>query len=90
MPNTRSAIKRTRSSAKKGAHNSTISARLKTLEKKFNASLEAKNSEVAATELRTIIAAFDKASKSNVVHKCKADRKKSRLTKRFNTLAAAA
>jgi small subunit ribosomal protein S20 len=80
MPNTKSAERRMRNSARKHAHNRTIKGRLKTLEAGYRLSLKAGKKEEAAGALRKLHSAFDKAAKSGVIHKAKANRKKSRLT----------
>jgi small subunit ribosomal protein S20 len=83
MPNTKSAQRRMRNSARKQLHNRSIKSRLHTLENSYLELLGAGKKEDAATALRTINSAFDKAAKSGVVHRATADRKKSRLSLRF-------
>ncbi len=85
MPNTKSAEKRVRSSARKQAANSYVKTRLKTLEKKFRAATEGKKAEAPAA-LKDIISAIDKAVKTGVLHRGTADRKKSRLTLTLNAV----
>jgi small subunit ribosomal protein S20 len=84
MPNTKSAERRMRNSARKQLQNRSIKSRLHTLERKYAASLTAGKKEDASTALKTLISAFDKAAKSGVVHRATASRKKSRLTLRLN------
>ncbi|MHB8519962.1 MAG: 30S ribosomal protein S20 [Limisphaerales bacterium] len=79
MPNTKSAERRARNSVRKHQHNTVIKARLKTLEKKYRSLVSAGNRDEAASALRAASSAFDKAAGSGVIHKRKADRKKSRL-----------
>jgi len=86
MPNTKSAERRMRSSARKHTQNISVKSRLHTLEKNYLAALGAGKKEDAATALRAVSSAFDKAVKSGVVHKRTADRKKSRLSVRLNAL----
>ena len=83
MPNTKSAQRRMRNSARKQLQNRSIKSRLHTLENSYLELLGAGKKEDAATALRTISSAFDKAAKSGVVHRATADRKKSRLSLRF-------
>ena len=83
MPNTKSAQRRMRNSARKQLQNRSIKSRLHTLENSYLELLGAGRKEDAATALRTISSAFDKAAKSGVVHRATADRKKSRLSLRF-------
>lgn len=72
-----------RNSARKQSHNRTIKSRLHTLERAYIQLLGAGKKDDAATALRGISSAFDKAAKSGVVHRATADRKKSRLALRL-------
>ena len=87
MPNTRSAERRMRSSARRHQHNEGIKSRLKTLEKKHLALVKAGKKDEATASLRALSSAFDKAAKAGVVHRATADRKKSRLAVRLATAA---
>jgi len=86
MPNTKSALRRMRSSARRHLHNQALKSRLKTLEKKFLGALSAGKKEEAATALRTLTSALDKAAKTGVVHANLVSRKKARLSARLNAL----
>ena len=86
MPNTKSAERRMRGSARKHSQNSSIKSRLHTLEKRYLALVGAGKKEDAAKALKEVSSAFDKAAKTGVVHKSRASRKKSRLSVRFNAL----
>ncbi len=90
MPNTKSAEKRVRSSARKQVRNHAVKSRLKSLEKTYNQLVKAGKKPEADTALKRLTSAFDKAAKSRVVHRSTADRKKSRLTKRLATVKVAA
>jgi small subunit ribosomal protein S20 len=83
MPNTKSAARRMRNSARKQSHNRSIKSSLHTLEMSYLALLGAGKKDEAAKALRSISSAFDKAAKSGVVHRATADRKKSRLALRL-------
>jgi small subunit ribosomal protein S20 len=83
MPNTASAERRMRSSARRHARNKSTRASLKTIEKRYDAALASGNRESAGTALRAITSAFDKAAKAGVVHRATADRRKSRLALRL-------
>lgn len=72
-----------RNSARKQAHNHSMKSRLHTLERAYLQLLGAGKKEDAATALRDITSAFDKAAKSGVIHRATADRKKSRLAIRL-------
>ncbi len=90
MPNTKSAERRMRNSARRELHNKSIKHNLKSLEAQFQETLESGKRDQAATAFATVASALDKAAKSGVIHKAKADRKKSRLAIQLNSRAAAA
>jgi small subunit ribosomal protein S20 len=89
MPNTKSAERRMRNSARKQLRNHSVKSRLHTLEKNYAAFVTAGKKAEAVTALRTLTSALDKAAKSRVVHPSNASRKKSRLTVRLNAIKAA-
>ncbi len=74
MPKIKSAIKKMRQSEKKGAANREIKYNLKDL------SLDFKKKPTPAS-YSTLSSALDKAAKTNVIHKNKAARLKSRMAK---------
>ena len=84
MPNTKSAERRVRNSARKQLQNTSVKSRLKTLEKKFLSLVKAGQKDEAATVLRTVASALDKAAKSNVMHWATTNRKRSRLANQLN------
>ena len=86
MPNTKSAERRMRNSARKQAQNQSAKSRLKTLEKKFHASVSAGKKEEGAAALRAVSSALDKAAKTGVLHANNASRKKARLAARLAAL----
>lgn len=79
MPNTKSAARRMRSSARRQAHNRSVKSKLKTLEKNYLALAKTGNKEQASVALRSITSALDKAAKAGVLHSNTTSRKKSRL-----------
>ncbi len=83
MPNTKSAQRRMRNSARKQLRNRSIKSRLHTLEKSYLTLLGAGKREDATKAYQAVTSAFDKAAKSGVVHRATADRKKSRLALRL-------
>jgi small subunit ribosomal protein S20 len=83
MPNTPSAERRMRNSARKRLHNRGVKSRLKSLERAYADAIEAGRKDEANAAFRQISSAFDKAAKSGVIHKSKASRKKSRLAARL-------
>ncbi len=86
MPNTKSAERRMRNSARKQLQNRSINTRLHTLEKKYMELLTAGKKDDAAKALKDVSAALDKAAKTGTVHKSRASRKKSRLSLQLNKL----
>jgi small subunit ribosomal protein S20 len=83
MPNTKSAERRVRNSARKNLRNRSIKSSLHTIEKGYLDLLAAGKKEDAAKQLRSLSSAFDKAAKAGAVHRATADRKKSRLALRL-------
>ena len=79
-----------RGSARKATRNHSIKSRLKTVERNYLELLNAGKKEEASTALRGVIASFDKAAKSGIIHKAAANRKKSRLTTRLHRANAPA
>jgi small subunit ribosomal protein S20 len=84
MPNTKSAERRMRNSARKHLHNRSILSHLRGLEKDYRALVTAGKKDAAVKALRDVTSAFDKAVKSGVVHRTTANRKKSRHTVALN------
>lgn len=80
MPNTKSAVRRMHNSARKNERNQAVKSKLKTLEHNYLDQIKAGNKETATRALRAVTSALDKAAKVGVIHRAKADRKKSRLT----------
>ena len=83
MPNTKSAERRMRNSARKNLRNRSIKSRLHTLQKHYLELLSAGKKDEAAQQLRALSSALDKATKAGAVHRATADRKKSRLALRL-------
>ncbi len=77
-----------RNSARKHARNNVVRTQLKTVVKKFRASLAAKQDNSPAA-LLAAISQLDKAVKKGVIKRGTADRKKSRLTIALNKATAA-
>ena len=89
MPNIKSAKKRMRSNAKKADVNTLIISSMRTAIKKFEKEAKAGNQEAASTNLNIAIQRIDKAMSSGKIHKNKAARLKSRLTKTMNSMESA-
>ena len=80
MANTRSALKNIRKNKARYIENRAITSKLKTLEKKFVASIEDKNKDEAIANASSYISALEKSEKRNLVHANKVSRKKSRCS----------
>jgi small subunit ribosomal protein S20 len=87
MPNTKSAARRMRNSNRKRLQNRAIKTRLKSLERVYADSLKGGKKDEATKAYRALTSAFDKAAKSGVIHKSKANRKKSRLAVQLGAAA---
>ena len=80
MANTRSALKNIRKNKARYIENRAITSKLKTLEKKFVASVGDKNKDEAIANASSYISALEKSEKRNLVHANKVSRKKSRCS----------
>jgi small subunit ribosomal protein S20 len=87
MPNTKSAIRRTRANERKRLNNRATLSRVRKAEKAYNTAVAAGKKDEAAKALRDVASAYDKAAKKGVLKSGQADRKKSRLTVKLNKLA---
>jgi small subunit ribosomal protein S20 len=90
MPNTKSAERRMRNSARKNLQNSSVKSRLRRTEKEFRATVAAGKLDEAAKLLPGVFSAFDKAVKVGAVARPTANRKKSRLAANLKVKPAAA
>ena len=86
MPNIKSAKKRVLTNSRKADVNVLITASMKTAIKKFEKEVKAGNKEAASNNLNIAIQRVDKAMSSGKIHKNKAARLKSRLTKMKNEM----
>jgi len=85
MPNTKSAERRMRNSARKSLRNRSTKSRLHTLERNYLELLRSGKKDDASKAFRNLSSAFDKAAKGGTIHRSTADRKKSRLALRLAT-----
>jgi small subunit ribosomal protein S20 len=83
MPNRKASIKDLRKSAKRQEFNKKISDNLKQLLKKSIKAIEAKDAK-AKELLAQALKAIDKAAQKGILKPNTRNRKKSRLTKKFN------
>ena len=81
MANSKSALKNVRKNRTRALQNQAVKSRLKTLEKKFRASVESGNVEEAQEASKLFASALDKGVKRSLVHRNKVARKKASCAK---------
>ncbi|MBD5559991.1 MAG: 30S ribosomal protein S20 [Clostridia bacterium] len=86
MPNIKSAKKRMKVTATKTLRNKRVKSAMKTDIKKFDAAAQTGAAETNDL-FRKATGAVDKAAVKGIIHKNKANRKKSQLAKRLNQAA---
>lgn len=84
MANTKSAIKRLRSSERRRLHNRVFRGRARTAVKKARTLMEKGNLEEAREAVQVATRALDKAAAKGIIHKNNAARRKSRLVQQLN------
>jgi len=90
MANTLSAAKRARSSEKRRQRNRRVKSRVKDIEKQYRQLIGEKKLDEARALLPTVNSILSRAAKTPAVHKNKAQRKMSRLTKLLKSAEAPA
>ena len=90
MPNTESAKKRVRQSAKRRALNNWRKRRIKTQVKSFLSAIQAKDVAQAETEYRKVQGILDRIACTGTIHRNTAARRKSRLSRHLRELKSAA
>lgn len=90
MPNIKSAIKRVKVSEKRRLRNASHKSALRTAVKSFETAAASNNVETAQAALIAASKKLDKAATKGLIHKNAAARKKSRLAKKLNAVAAQA
>ncbi len=86
MPNIKSAKKRVRSNAKKKDVNTLVRSSMRTAIKNCEKAVVVGNKEEASNKLNIALQRVDKACTSGIIHKNKAARLKSRLTRAVNAM----
>ena len=86
MPNIKGAIKRVRGNSRKRVINTYVSSSMSTAIKKFEKAVKENDKDNANNYLNVALQRIDKAVNSKLVHKNKAARLKSRLTKKLNNM----
>ncbi len=87
MANTKSAIKMIRVAARKRQRNQPVRVGIKTKIKTANSEIAAKSTD-ASLSVVTAISALDKAAEHGILHRNNAARRKSRLMRKLNKMAA--
>lgn len=87
MPNKKSAMKAFRQDKKKALRNFKVKNAIKSLVKKSDKLIGAKDKSNAAEEVKKAVKQIDKAVQNKVLKKNTAARKKSRLMKRLNKIS---
>ncbi|MCP4834425.1 MAG: 30S ribosomal protein S20 [Phycisphaera sp.] len=90
MPNTESAKKRVRQSAKRRALNNWRKRRIKTQTKAFLSAVQSKDVEQAESEFRKVQGILDRIACTGAIHRNTASRRKSRLSRQLRDLKSAA
>ncbi len=85
----KSVIKRQRQADKQQLINNSAKSLLKTLSKKVDQAVEAKNAAIAKVAMVNAMKAYDKAASKGILHKSTASRKISRLSKKVGKITAA-
>jgi small subunit ribosomal protein S20 len=86
LANTKSALKRIRIAEKRRERNTSYNSRVKTMLKKAEQTIASGTADVAT--ITAAISTLDKAADKGVIHKNNAARRKSRLMKKANAVAA--
>ena len=89
MATHKSAIKRQKQAEKKHEINKSVKSMLKTLAKKVEQAVEAKNADVAKDAMVKAMKAYDKAASQGILHKSTASRKISRLSTKVSKISVA-
>ena len=89
MANIKSSAKRALLIQKATAKNKSAKSLMKTNIKKFDAAASGGDRETAENAYRTAVKTVDRAATKGLIHKNKASRRKSALTKKLNAISAA-
>ena len=88
MANTKSAMKRIRTNELSRVRNKEVRSKVRTIIKKFEASLEQGDKAQAQDAYKTAVSALDRAASKGVIPSARASRKISRMAVRLETLGA--
>jgi small subunit ribosomal protein S20 len=87
MANTAQARKRARQSEKRRQHNASLRSSLRTAVKKVKKAISAGDKAAAEKIMQASQAVIDRIADKKIIHKNKASRDKSRLSKRIKAMA---
>jgi small subunit ribosomal protein S20 len=87
LANTKFALKRIRSSARKRVRNKPVRSALKTFVKGAQSLIVAQETESAAEAVVRAISELDKAASKGIIHRNQAARRKSRLMAKLNRMS---
>lgn len=90
MANHKSAMKRARQNEKRRIRNREERSKMKTVVKKVETAITQTDSETAGSHIQAALRTLDKSVSKGIIHKNKAARKKSILTRKVNRLASGA
>lgn len=88
MANIQSARKRAKQTVKRRAHNMALRSRMRTSIKNVLKAIESGNKEDASAAYKSAVPVIDSMTNKGIVHKNKAARHKSRLSKRIQGMGA--
>ena len=86
MANIKSSAKRARLIARATAKNRSSRSLMKTNIKKFDAAITENDKEAAESAYKTAVKTVDRAATKNLIHKNKAARRKSAMTRKLNAI----
>ena len=86
MANRRNAVKKIRADEKKRVQNKSVKSELKTLIRDFLGCCSGKKLDAAKTQISELFSKFDRAVKKGVIRENTANRRKSRLAQRLNSI----
>ncbi len=86
MANSKSAAKRDRQSKERRLRNRMAKSTLRSATRRFNEAVAAQDSSTASDELKQVIRLLDKYSGKGFLHRNTADRKKSRLHAKMQSI----
>ncbi len=88
MPNIKSVVKDVKKSRANRLRNVSNKSAIKTLVKKAKAAMDAGETQLTATAVKTAVSVIDKAVERGIIHKNAGARRKSRLMRRAHREAA--